>query len=196
MAIARVRGAHYRATNLNSQGFKSPRPANDPSLQLWVAATLYATGIQMHIRVFGSVSSSFAEEALQEFAVIATSLNVTPELWPADCEAFWKYYEGEVASLQVSNDARMVVKDLLWNKNLPWWVRWMASPLARVLVVEWLPDEIRKGYGWKRTWWTGWIRAMLVWMLKTLYVFLPLEVRTLSVRYSTWVSGKLEERSG
>jgi len=149
----------------------------------------------MHTRIFGPVSSSFAEEALQEFAVIATSLNVAPELWPRDCASFWKYYQSEMASLRVSDDARMVAKDLLWNGNLPWWMRWTASPLARVLVVEWLPDEIRKGYGWERTWWTGWICGMLVWMLKNLYVFLPLEVRTLPVRYTIWTSRKLKDRS-
>ncbi|KAL4735026.1 hypothetical protein BDV11DRAFT_208878 [Aspergillus similis] len=51
--------------------------AQDPDLQLWVAATLY---------------DKRAERVYQEFAVFGTSLQVPRSKWPRDREAFWESF--------------------------------------------------------------------------------------------------------
>ena len=50
--------------------------ADDPELQLWVAATLYAVGTDVYERVFGPLTQEAAEETYREYAVLAVSLRV------------------------------------------------------------------------------------------------------------------------
>ena len=63
--------------------------ADDPKLQLWVAATLYAVGIELYQEMFGMLDDGTAEVIYQEYSILALSLRVTPEMWPTDRKAFW-----------------------------------------------------------------------------------------------------------
>jgi uncharacterized protein (DUF2236 family) len=120
--------------------------ADDPQLQLWVAATLYDTGAMIYERIFGPLPEDEAEEAYQQHALLATSLRVPRELWPADRAAFADYWHKTIETIEVSDDALSVAADLLHPHNVPLALR-AGMPLMRFLTTAWLPPRIRAAYG-------------------------------------------------
>lgn len=124
--------------------------ADDPHLQMWVAATLYATGIYLYEEVFGDLDQHKADVIYQEYSVLAVSLRVPRDVWPEDRKAFWLYWDEQVSKLEITDHARHVAKDLLYNKNLPVVFR-LGLPLVRLMTTQMLPDRVREGYGMKST---------------------------------------------
>jgi len=122
--------------------------ANDSELQLWVAATLYASGSDIYEKMFGKMDQETAEEVYREYSILAMSLRVPPDMWPANRVAFWEYWDGMIAQLKVSSHATNVAQDLMWNKKGPLWMR-ANLPLIRLLTAEWLPPAMREAYGLK-----------------------------------------------
>ncbi|SFB28834.1 Uncharacterized conserved protein, DUF2236 family [Amycolatopsis marina] len=129
---AKVRGPGYRAT--------------DPELQLWVAATLYDTATLLYEEMFGPIEDDAAERIYREYAVLATSLQVPPEMWPADRAAFRGYWDHMVATVEVTDHARSVARDLLYPSRAPVAIR-AAMPLNRLLTAAWLAPRLREGFG-------------------------------------------------
>lgn len=127
------------------------RGAIDPELQLWVAATLYRTGRDVDERIWGPLDLEAAERVYRENAVLGTTLQMPPELWPEDLAAFQAYWNEQVGRLMVTPDARRVVNDLLHPTALPWWLR-PGMPLVRLLTAGLLPAPLRTAYGlpWSR----------------------------------------------
>lgn len=156
--------------------------ADDPELQLWVAATLYAVGTDIHQRVFGSLSEEIADEIYREYAVLAVSLHVMPEMWPPSRRAFWEYWDAKIATLEVTDHARSVAKDLLFNKKLPLYIR-AAMPLVRMSTIEMLPPRVREGYGLKSTKTRRKMFGFSLGLTKATYPCLPKVIRTYPMRY-------------
>lgn len=123
--------------------------ANDPELQLWVAATLYAAGVDIYEKFFGKLDEVTAEKVYLEYAVLATSLNVPPEMWPADRKKFWEYWDSQLANVQVSAHGQKVAHDLLKDNKGPLWIK-MNLPFLRLLTAEWLPPNVREAFGLKK----------------------------------------------
>lgn len=122
--------------------------ADDCDLQMWVAATLYATGVDVYEKVFGKFDEATADRIYDQYSVMASSLRVPPEVWPKNRAAFWEYWEETIRTFTITDDAKNVKKDLLYNKNYPLWVR-MSMPLVRLATAEWLPEQMREPYGFK-----------------------------------------------
>lgn len=120
--------------------------ADDPELQLWVAATLYDTGSMVYERIFGPLPEDEAEEAYQQHALLATSLRVPRDMWPADRAAFADYWQKTVDTIEVTEDALRVAADLLYPRNVPVAMR-AGMPLMRFLTTAWLPPRLRTAYG-------------------------------------------------
>ena len=97
--------------------------ANDPELQLWVAATLYAAGVDIYEKIYGNFDQATSEQIYREYSVLAMSLRVPPEMWPATRVDFWKYWDESVKKFVVTEDAKSVCRDLMWNKEGPLWMR-------------------------------------------------------------------------
>lgn len=119
--------------------------AFDPRLQLWVAATLYDSALDMHERVYGSLDDASAERIYQDYAVLGTALQVPPELWPADVAAFRQYWSRELQALRTDTTTRRVAQALLHPTAAPFWLR-AAMPLARLVTSGLLPPSIRDGF--------------------------------------------------
>lgn len=128
----RVAGPGYRAT--------------DPELQLWVAATLYDTAVLVYGELFGTMEPDVAERTYQQYAVLATALQVPARLWPKDRAAFARYWSEMVATLEVGDQARAVARELLHPARAPLFIK-AGMPLERFLTAAWLPEPIREGYG-------------------------------------------------
>ena len=134
---AMVNAAHRKVTGA---GYR----ASDPQLQLWVEprCTTRRAGVRGAVRpaprchADRSTSSTRAGDGTQ----------VPAELWPADRAAFRLYWEGMLDTLEVTDDARRVARDLLSASQAPLIIK-VAMPLNRFLTAAWLPERIRDQYG-------------------------------------------------
>jgi uncharacterized protein (DUF2236 family) len=123
--------------------------ATDPHRQLWVAATLYRVGVQVHELLHGPLDAALADELYAASALLGTSLQVPVGAWPRDRGAFETYWADAVAALEVGPGARGVARDLLHPHHVPLWVR-AGMPLGRTLTAGLLPASVAAAYGLTR----------------------------------------------
>ena len=116
--------------------------ANDAELHKWTAATLFVAIVVVHEAIFRKLPQDLLEALYKESAVFGTSLRMPPEMWPATLGDFWTYWNHNIATLEVTDMARKLSRDLLYPISLPLRLRVM-TPLARVLTVHFLT---RKGW--------------------------------------------------
>ncbi len=135
---AAVTAAHRKVTG---PGYR----ATDPELQLWVAATLYDTALLVYQELFGPLDPAVADKVYEQYAVLGTALQVPAGSWPADRAAFSAYWHHMVDTLEVSDEARRVARDLLDPKHAPLLLK-AAMPANRFLTTAWLPEPIRRQY--------------------------------------------------
>lgn len=120
--------------------------ATSPEHQLWVAATLYATAVQVYERLYGPVELALRESLLARYAPLATSLQVPAERWPASAAAFDAYWVDAAAHLEVTPEARGVAHDLFHPVTIPWWGR-LALPFVSALTASLLTPGLRDAFG-------------------------------------------------
>jgi uncharacterized protein (DUF2236 family) len=122
--------------------------ADDPELQLWVAATLYDSAMTMQSLVLPPVPDDEAERVYREYAVLGTALGMPASLWPRTRADFDTWWSGRMAALEVSADARRVARDLLHpsGPGAPVWLR-LVMPLARLVTAGLLDERMRTAFG-------------------------------------------------
>jgi uncharacterized protein (DUF2236 family) len=153
--------------------------ADDVELQLWVAATLYGAGTEIYEKFFEKQDDVTADRTYREYSVLASSLRVPPEMWPKDRAAFWRYWNDKIENLEITDHARNVCKDLLFENKGPLWMR-ANLPALRVATAEWLSPRMREQYGLTRRPKTY---KVLQKITKVIYPALPGRVRTYPVRF-------------
>jgi uncharacterized protein (DUF2236 family) len=156
--------------------------ADDPELQLWVAATLYAAATDIYEKIFGRFDPDAAEQIYREYSILATSLRVPPEMWPPNRVAFWEYWDKMIETIEITPHATNVANDLLRNKNTPFWLR-VNLPLIRLLTAEWLPPRIRDAYGLKTSKTRRGMYKFVMGTTKVVYPVMPKAVRTFPMNY-------------
>ncbi|MGL3805525.1 oxygenase MpaB family protein [Paeniglutamicibacter sp. R2-26] len=151
-----VRGIVHRAHapvrgSAAADGSHPAYSARDPKLQLWVAATLYDSAMQIHEAVLPALDDATAEQLYREYARLGTELGMPDAYWPADRAAFAEYWQRTCTDLEVDQRVREVAAELLAARNAPVWVR-AVMPLARLASVGLLPPEVRTmfGFEWNR----------------------------------------------
>jgi uncharacterized protein (DUF2236 family) len=120
--------------------------AFDPELQLWVAATLYETAVDLYQRVFGRFDEESAERVYREYGVLGTSLQVPAGAWPPDRAAFLDYWKSVLPTLRVTDETRRVAREILRPSAVPLWLK-AVMPLARLMTVGLLPEQLRAAFG-------------------------------------------------
>jgi uncharacterized protein (DUF2236 family) len=120
--------------------------ARDTGPQLWVAATLAHTGIQVHELLHGPLDAALADEVHAASAALGMSLQLPADAWPADRAAFERYWNATLPTLAVGDDARAVAAELLAARAAPWWLR-LALPAVREFTAVLLPPALRAAYG-------------------------------------------------
>jgi uncharacterized protein (DUF2236 family) len=158
--------------------------ANDPELQVWVAATLFAVAAQFYQALFRRrFGDDELEELYQQTKVYATILGCPEDRMPAGYHDLRAYYAEMVTTLRIT-DASRAIADQVLNPKLP--VGPLGAPglaMVRLLTVGLMPAPIREQYGWR------WDRArqrrfrLLMTALATIYPRLPLRVRTYPREY-------------
>ncbi|WP_431245430.1 oxygenase MpaB family protein [Leifsonia xyli] len=119
--------------------------AYDPELQLWVAATLYESMVDIHARVFGELAAAQADTVYREFTQALSNLQLAPDGWPPSREAFGDYWDRMVRTLRVDDDVRVVSRQILYPTGLPWAFRPLL-PAVRLLTTGLLPPSLRRQF--------------------------------------------------
>jgi uncharacterized protein (DUF2236 family) len=181
-----------------------PRPysALDPELQLWVAATIYASMVGMYELIYGPLPPAMAERVFQAYSVMGTSLQVPREMWPRDLRAFRIYWRDMVENkLHVTADAELVLKEIFHPaKSVPLWLRpavVVAMPFIRRLTIEQLPPSVREQFHLKSTKTSRALSGLFVSGMSCVYPFTPLFIRQLPKTYSIRLfRKKIKKRGG
>lgn len=120
--------------------------ANDPDLQLWVAATLYKNALHMYELAFGPMPVAMREEFCRECAVFSTLLGCPQDMWPSSATEFEEYWDRTLACLAVSEDGKHICHELLYNRALPFYLRPLL-PVNRLITTGLLPEHLREEFG-------------------------------------------------
>jgi uncharacterized protein (DUF2236 family) len=144
-----VRAAHRPVAGTDDAG--RPYSASDPQAQLWVTATLYQAAEEARWRIWGTLDDARAEEIFRDYAVLGTLLGMPADLWPKDRAGFARYWSAAVGTLEVTDQARAICRDLFAAQAGPWWLR-RLMPLVRFTATGMLPEPVRTGLGLE---WTG-----------------------------------------
>lgn len=156
--------------------------ADDPAAQLWVAATLYAVAIDLYEQIFGVLSDEQAEAVYREYVVLGASLRVPPEMWPKNREAFWIYWDEQLASFEICDEAKTVAHDLLYNPKLPFYFK-ALMPTLRLFTAELLPPKLRDAFGLKTSKGRKRLYRSTMGLTKATYPFMPRVIRTYPVKH-------------
>jgi uncharacterized protein (DUF2236 family) len=153
---AGIRRVHQRVAG---EGYT----ASDPSLLLWVHATLVDTALLVYAALVGRLTPVEEDEFYRQAAVVAELLGCPRSAQPGDLVEFRTYVRDTICTLEVTPDAvraaRALLHPSLLARGIP--VSWAAEPvlaLARFITVGTLPEPIRSQYGFG---WDGRRRAAL-----------------------------------
>ncbi|SFW63073.1 oxygenase MpaB family protein [Amycolatopsis australiensis] len=113
--------------------------AFDPGLQLWVAACLYKGFEDVCLAFVGGEPHRFYRDA----ARFGTTLQVRPEMWPADREAFGKYWAAGLAEVRVDDTVRRYLTDLVELRFLPAPAAALGRRFHRFVTTGFLPQRFR-----------------------------------------------------
>ena len=114
--------------------------AFDQDLQLWVAACLYR-GVEDTAGVFlrGDPKRFYPDSA-----VLGTTLQVRREQWPADREAFERYWTSALDEVHIDDTMRRYLTDLAELRFLPRFLSILLGRFNRFVTTGFLPPEFRE----------------------------------------------------
>jgi uncharacterized protein (DUF2236 family) len=141
-ALAAANGINRVHDRVKGRGYD----ARDPALLLWVLATLIDTSLVMRERFLGPLTAEEAEAYYADMCRLGVLLEVPAADLPRDLAAFRAYFDATLASLEVSDAARGIARELL--KLTP--RSWPAIAPLRLLTAGLLPGPLREQYrlGW------------------------------------------------
>src|ERR1700678_2827252 len=121
--------------------------AFDPDLQLWVAACLYKGGVDFYRMFIGEMDDRDADRHYQEAVVLGSTLQVPPEMWPADRAAFDRYWNGQLEKVHIDDAVRNYLYPIAVGRiqalRLPEFVRRQPEKLGLLLTAGFLPQRFR-----------------------------------------------------
>lgn len=115
--------------------------AFDPSLQLWVAACLYR-GWEDVQRLYGD-PRRITEEAYRQGAVMGTTLQMPPELWPATRADFEDYWNTTVDDLEIDDTIREYLMRIVRMEFAHPVVRRLGGWYSEAMTIGFLPAPFR-----------------------------------------------------
>ncbi|WP_311447245.1 oxygenase MpaB family protein [Frankia nepalensis] len=142
---AAVTAAHRRVQSTAASPVRYH--AMRPDLQLWVAACMYWGAADVYTRLYGPMEPTAADAFYRHAARFGTTLQVRPEMWPADRAAFDLYWEAALERVAVDPTVRAYLHDLVTRRSLrfPFHLG-PAGPLVFV-TTGFLPPRFREELG-------------------------------------------------
>ena len=170
----KVNRAHVPVRSENYNAF-------DPQLQLWVAATLYKGSVELFELFNGPLDEESHTRIYHQAAIYGTTLQVKPDMWPADRAAFSVYWERSLASFTVSEPVRNYVHQLLNGGAAPWYIKIMM-PLQKFVTRGLLEPQVREQFGltWSERDEKRW--QVMLRVVRGIYRITPATVRHLPCR--------------
>ena len=145
--------AFRRAVNrAHAQVYSTPESpvqynAFDPDLQLWVGACLYKGGVDIYRMFIGELDGEDAERHYREGMALATTLQVPPEMWPADRAAFDRYWQESLAKVHIDDAVREYLYPIAANRipglTLPRPLQRASDNFALLITTGFLPQRFR-----------------------------------------------------
>ena len=117
--------------------------AFDPTLQLWVAACLYWGIDDLYTRMHGPMNPDVAEDFYLYCARLGTTLQMRPEMWPANRAEFQRYWDENLPKRGIEPALRDYFDDLIDLKMMPRPVQFVFARLQRFVVTGLLPQHLR-----------------------------------------------------
>jgi len=153
IALSGIDAIHHRVHGELSEAV-GPYPkgtrysATDPSLLLWVHATLLESVVITYELLVGPLAPAEKDACCAESAWSAIELGADAASVPHTWLALERYLaaEHESGRVVVGPEARALAATLLSPPG--GWIAWPAIAMNRTLTIGLLPDRLRKGYGW------------------------------------------------
>jgi uncharacterized protein (DUF2236 family) len=147
------KAAYRRAVNgAHAQVYSTPDSpvsynAFDPDLQLWVAACIYKGGVDVYRTFVGEIPEEDADRLYREGMSIGTTLQVPPEMWPADRAAFDKYWQESLEKVHIDDTVREFLYPIAVSRvrgvRLPRRVREPLENFNLLITTGFLPQRFR-----------------------------------------------------
>ncbi|OBG86403.1 hypothetical protein A5699_21655 [Mycobacterium sp. E802] len=136
-------------------GPSSPVPYNafDRDLQLWVAACLFVGLEDVYQLLRGEMTEVQAEQFYHSAATLGTTLQVSPEQWPATRAEFDTYWDQACAQVAMDDVVRQYLHDLVNLRMITPLLRIPFRPLLKFLTAGFLAPVFRDAVGF--TWGPG-----------------------------------------
>ncbi|BBZ73093.1 oxygenase MpaB family protein [Mycobacterium paraseoulense] len=147
------KAAFRRAVNrAHAQVYSTPESpvqynAFDPELQLWVGACLYKGGVDIYRMFIGELDGEDADRHYREGMALATTLQVPPEMWPADRAAFDRYWQESLSKVHIDDAVREYLYPIAASRipglALPGPLQRACDSLALLITTGFLPRRFR-----------------------------------------------------
>jgi uncharacterized protein (DUF2236 family) len=122
--------------------------AFDKDLQLWVAACLYKGGVDIQRIFVGELDDETADELYRESASLGTTLQVPPEMWPADRAAFDKYWQESLDRVHIDDTLRSylfpIAAGRVGGAKLPPPLQRRLDAVSLLITTGFLPQRFRE----------------------------------------------------
>ncbi|GAY17418.1 oxygenase MpaB family protein [Mycobacterium sp. shizuoka-1] len=145
--------AYRRAVNRShAQVYSTPDSpvqynAFDKDLQLWVAACLYKGGVDIARVFIGEMDDETADRHYRDSMALATTLQVPPEMWPADRAAFDRYWQESLDKLHIDDTIREYLYPFAVSRlrgvRLPARIQRAYEGLNLLITTGFLPQRFR-----------------------------------------------------
>ncbi|MBV9091852.1 MAG: DUF2236 domain-containing protein [Mycobacteriaceae bacterium] len=120
--------------------------AFDPDLQMWVGACLYKGAVDVYRMFIGEMDDQTAEQHYREGMALGTTLQVPPELWPPNRQAFDEYWRASLDKTHIDDTVRAYLYPIAAARlalPLPGWLRTPMERVALLITTGFLPQKFR-----------------------------------------------------
>ena len=147
------RAAFRRAVNrAHAQVYSTPDSpvqynAFDLDLQLWVGGCLYKGAVDIYRTFVGELNDEDADRHYREGMALATTLQVPPQMWPADRAAFDRYWQESLSQVHIDDAVRDYLYPIAAGRvrgvALPRRLQRLSDSFALLITTGFLPQQFR-----------------------------------------------------
>src|SRR5271163_1864486 len=147
------KAAFRRAVNrAHAQVYSTPDSpvqynAFDLDLQLWVGACLYKGAVDIYRIFVGELNDEDADRHYREGMALATTLQVPPEMWPADRAAFDRYWQESLSQVHIDDAVREFLYPIAAGRvrgvALPRRLQRLSDSFGLLITAGFLPQRFR-----------------------------------------------------
>jgi uncharacterized protein (DUF2236 family) len=141
-----VNGAHAQVYSTDESPVSYH--AFDKDLQMWVAACLYKGGVDVYRTFIGEMDDETADRHYAQGMSLGTTLQVTPEMWPADRAAFDKYWQDSLEKIHIDDAIREYLYPIAASRipgaRLPARLQQASDNVNLLITTGFLPQRFRE----------------------------------------------------